>query len=159
MNINIREATFYDQDDILTILNEVSAELKRKGIDQWQERWSPLANFVELHHRRLYVVTLDEKIVGTFGIKGLDTLVDLSIEPGSKYLYHIAILPEYQGQGIGAQITAFAKRLAKPAIYLDCWAGNEKLKDFYGKMGFEYLGDHPEKDYYISIFKYNKHEE
>lgn len=40
------------------------------------------------------------------------------------------------------------------AIYLDCWAGNEKLKSFYSNAGFNYCGDLPEEDYKISIFKY-----
>jgi hypothetical protein len=40
-------------------------------------------------------------------------------------------------------------------LYLDCWAGNEKLKEFYFNNGFEYVGDFPEEDYFISVFKFN----
>jgi len=92
-------------------------------------------------------------------MKGVDTLADLQPEPRSKYLYQIAILPEYQGKGIGKQITTFAQGLADLAVYLDCWAGNEKLKKFYTETGFKYLGDFPEEDYFISIFKYSKYKE
>jgi hypothetical protein len=46
-----------------------------------------------------------------------------------------------------------AQGIAK--VHIDCWAENEKLKDFYSKNGFEYLGDFAEEDYLISIFKFN----
>ncbi len=41
-------------------------------------------------------------------------------------------------------------------LYLDCWAGNKKLRNFYLESGFIYMGDYPEDDYYISIYKLSK---
>ena len=38
-------------------------------------------------------------------------------------------------------------------VYFDCWAGNDFLKKFYSENGFEYMGDFPEEDYYVSAFK------
>ncbi|GAA0180924.1 hypothetical protein SH2C18_35360 [Clostridium sediminicola] len=38
--------------------------------------------------------------------------------------------------------------------YLDCWAGNEKLRTFYLKAGFDFCGDFPEDNYMSSVFKY-----
>ena len=38
-------------------------------------------------------------------------------------------------------------------LYLDCWAGNDKLKNFYLNNGFKHVGDFPEEDYFISVFK------
>jgi hypothetical protein len=39
-------------------------------------------------------------------------------------------------------------------LYLDCWAGNKKLRNFYSNAGFDFIGDFPEEDYMISVFKY-----
>ncbi|HEX3047167.1 MAG TPA: GNAT family N-acetyltransferase, partial [Bacillota bacterium] len=75
----------------------------------------------------------------------------------SLYLYRIAISPLFQGKNIGLEIIAEVKKrsqaLNKP-VYLDCWAGNEKLRQFYSNAGFEYMGDFPEETYSISVFKY-----
>ncbi len=65
--------------------------------------------------------------------------------------------PEAQGRGVGEAVCAWVKAYAdsrRKSVYLDCWAGNEKLKDFYSKAGFDYLGDYPEEDYQISAFRY-----
>jgi len=159
MNIKIREAALKDQDAILSVLNEVALHLQSKGIQQWEYPWNEQEIRKEIEKRHLYVLTLDEKVIATFGMKVIDALADLQIKIGSKYLYQIAISPEYQGQGIGAQITAFARRLASPTIYLDCWAGNKKLINFYKRMNFQHLGDFPEEDYFISVFQYSKNEE
>ncbi|WP_454099323.1 GNAT family N-acetyltransferase [Metabacillus sp. SLBN-84] len=75
----------------------------------------------------------------------------------SIYLSQLAILPAHQGKGIALYITEFACSYAmsvKKKIYLDCWAGNEKLKNFYLKAGFDFQGDLPEGDYSISIFTF-----
>lgn len=82
----------------------------------------------------------------------------MSVDKKSKYLYQIAILPKYQGRNLGFHIIqfpcSFVKEMNK-TLYLDCWAGNDKLKEFYFKNGLEYMGDIQEEDYFISIFKYN----
>ncbi|AVK86606.1 hypothetical protein C3943_25600 [Lysinibacillus sp. B2A1] len=94
---------------------------------------------------------LDKKIIGTFCISEIEKTNEFSVEAKSKYLSQIAILPEFQGKNFGSSITQFAcsfvKELKK-TIYLDCWAGNEKLKEFYLRNGLEYIGDFPEEDYY-----------
>ena len=54
------------------------------------------------------------------------------------------------------KIIEFVKHLSKinnKNFYLDCWAGYEKLKQFYKKCDLKYLGDYPEDDYYVSIFE------
>ena len=37
-------------------------------------------------------------------------------------------------------------------VVLDCWNGNQKLKEYYTKIGFKYIMDLPEDNYFISIF-------
>ncbi|MFF2796389.1 GNAT family N-acetyltransferase [Lysinibacillus xylanilyticus] len=98
-----------------------------------------------------------KKIIGTFCINEIDNINEFPVELNSKYLSQIAILPEFQGRNFGSSITQFACSFVKglrKTLYLDCWAGNEKLKEFYSRNGLEYIGDFPEEDYYISIFKY-----
>lgn len=156
MKITFETATVDNAFEITELLNTVTLQLHHKSIMQWEYPWDQnsiendvLSNLVEM--------LLDNgRIIATFSISPLrsnpwasENLVD------ALYMYHIAIHPDYQGYGIGKQIMQHATGFGlaqKKNIYLDCWAGNTKLKNFYTESGFEYIGDFPEKDYRISAF-------
>jgi len=156
--MNIRLARLEDLQQITDVLNRVTLDLQQKNIYQWAYPWDSSEIEHAIKKQEGYVLLLDEKITGTFFISDIHSLSELSIEPGSKYLSKVAILPEFQGKSLGSKIIDFACSLAKNSrktLYLDCWAGNEKLKAFYCNNGLEYRGDFPEEDYLISIFKYD----
>ena len=156
--MKIKLATLIDWEQVLNVLNKVTLDLQKKGINQWDYPWDANEIISEIKDNHLYVLIIDSEIIGTFCIKEIDSLSELEINFNSEYLYKIAILPEYQGNKFGSVITEFACAFANEknkTIYLDCWAGNEKLKHFYLNNGFDYQGDFPEKDYYVSIFKSN----
>jgi len=50
--------------------------------------------------------------VGTFCIKEINSLSDLTIDAKSNYLSQIAILPDYQGNNYGSEIMDFARSIA-----------------------------------------------
>ncbi|QFF98974.1 GNAT family N-acetyltransferase [Psychrobacillus glaciei] len=156
--MKIRLATSNDQQQMVNVLNKATLGLQAKGIYQWDYPWDINKIVTEIKNNYAYVLLLDEDIVGTFCIKDIDALSELTIDSKSNYLSQIAILPEYQGNNYGSEVTDFACSFAKEGnktMYLDCWAGNKKLIDFYLNHGFEYLGDFPEEDYFISIFIFN----
>jgi GNAT superfamily N-acetyltransferase len=156
--MEIRLATLNAQQKVSNVLNKVTLDLQKRGINQWEYPCDVDKIASDIKNNYVYVLLVDEEIVGTFCIKDIDCLSELTIDPKSKYLFQIAILPEYQGNNLGSVITDFARSFAREVdntIYLDCWAGNEKLKDFYLNNGFEYQGNFPEEDYFISIFKFN----
>ena len=47
-------------------------------------------------------------------------------------------------------------KVQQGTLYLDCRAGNKKLRDFYSKSGFDFMGDFPVADYMVSVFVYEK---
>jgi GNAT superfamily N-acetyltransferase len=149
--MDIRLASQEDVKEILSILNAASLALLEKGINQWPYPWDERLLVEQVGV--LYVGTVAGNVIGTFGIKDVK---DWHVAERGKYLYQIAIHPGYQGRGYGAVITSWACKYARSLgeeLYLDCWAGNEKLKHFYSENGFDYVGDFPEEDYYISVFK------
>ncbi|CAM3722206.1 GNAT family N-acetyltransferase [Mesobacillus thioparans] len=151
IGIEIRPAEIKDISEILSVLNAASLALHQKGVNQWDYPWDENQLLEQLGF--LYVVSVDGNIIGTFGIKDVR---QWHVEGEVKYLYQIAIHPEYQGKGYGATLVSWACQKARSyaeRLYLDCWAGNEKLKSFYRENGFDYVGDFPEEDYYISIFR------
>ncbi|KAE8441126.1 hypothetical protein EG329_005838 [Mollisiaceae sp. DMI_Dod_QoI] len=83
------------------------------------------------------------------------------------YLHSLMLAPELQGQGLGRaflrqvlnilevemKIGDKGKEEVKGGIiFLDCWAGNDKLRGFYEAIGFKSWGSFPEKDYEIAVF-------
>jgi GNAT superfamily N-acetyltransferase len=149
--MEIRLARQEDVEGILSILNAASLDLLEKGINQWEYPWDEKVLVKQLGF--LYVGTVAGKVICTFGIKDVK---DLHVAESGKYLYQIAIHPEYQGKGYGPVITSWACQYSRSLgeeLYLDCWAGNQKLKHFYSENGLDYVGDFPEEDYYISVFK------
>ncbi|SFG33935.1 GNAT family N-acetyltransferase [Sporolactobacillus nakayamae] len=154
--MNIRAAKPSDLTQILTILNEVSRDLQEKGVNQWNYPWDQEPIEDALKQNQAFMLTLGNHVIGTFFISEIDAISTCVIKPQSLYLNKIALLPEYQGKNYGSEIMKFALLYAekqhKPA-YLDCWAGNDRLKTFYKTHGFDYLGDYPEANYSISVFR------
>ncbi|GAU78458.1 N-acetyltransferase [Fusibacter sp. 3D3] len=140
---------------IIEIMNKVTLHLHDQGINQWDYPCETAPIESDILEKSVYLVLLDQKPVGTFSIKSTTLLNSTVIEPENLYLYRIALLPEVQGQHLSRQIIQFACNRAhstKMTLYLDCWAGNQKLIDFYTKAGFKSLGIFPEEDYSIHIF-------
>ena len=157
-NLKTQLASKEQLSGILNILNQVTFDLHKKGMMQWEYPWSEKEVLDDIELNRAYIVTANEQVIATFFVKEKESLSTLALEPRSMYLNQIAILPEYQGQNIGSYIIGYAKDLAgieEKALYLDCWAGNDKLIEFYERNGFENLGSYPEDDYFVSIFKFS----
>ncbi|WP_342597937.1 GNAT family N-acetyltransferase [Psychrobacillus sp. FSL H8-0483] len=153
----IKLAVKKDVELILEVLNKVTLHLHKRGINQWEYPWDSVHIKNGIEESNTYKLVVDDNVIGTFVIQTIDHLNKLTIRADSLYVGRIAILPEYQGRNIGSMIIDFANSFAHSKnqdMYLDCWAGNRKLKDFYLHNGLDYVGDFPVKDYWISIFKF-----
>ena len=57
------------------------------------------------------------------------------------YLHHVAVLPEYQHNGISKELLAFADNYAKAeeidVVELHYWPNNSIAKELYAKSGYE----------------------
>jgi ribosomal protein S18 acetylase RimI-like enzyme len=152
----IRLAEKVDISAIVDLLNKVTLNLHQKNINQWTYPWDFEEISIDL--KNIYLITLNNLIVGTFSLKDMNINAALHIiKSNNLYLYRIAILPECQGKNIGLKVINYACEISKDSkkiLYLDCWAGNVNLKNFYFKAGFDFCGDFPEDDYMISVFKY-----
>ena len=147
-----------DLDGILEVLNAVTKKLLDRKVYQWEYPWEAALIEGDIREKLQFTVKDDSRIIAVFSIK--DTSGN-AWEPENHsdqcYLYRIAVHPDAQGAGVGEAICTWVKTYAKngnKTVYLDCWAGNEKLKTFYSKAGFDYLGDFPEEDYKISVYRY-----
>jgi GNAT superfamily N-acetyltransferase len=145
-----------DKFEVLKLLNEVTIDLHKKGINQWVYPCDSSEIEADLNEGNIYLMRSGGIMIGTFSLKDIDS-ANFPTVAESKYLYRIAVLPEYQGKKFGLKIVNYCKKLSRDfnkTLYLDCWAGNEKLRSFYSDSGFEHIGDFPEDGYLISAFKY-----
>ncbi|MEK3975154.1 GNAT family N-acetyltransferase [Psychrobacillus sp. FSL K6-1267] len=155
--MNIKLAEKNDIATILDILNKATLKLLSKDIKQWTYPWPISEVEDQIAQGQVFKYEIENDIVGTFIIKPILQLNNLSIRENSLYVGRIAIIPEYQGKNIGASIIDYCQSISVEQnrdMYLDCWAGNNKLKDFYNGCGLNYLGDFPVDDYFVSIFQF-----
>ncbi len=159
-DIEIRLATIEETHKVMKILNEVTKDLLDKNINQWEYPWNEEVVKEDIVKSKVFFAIYEGIEIATFSIRTLNEENNSFYrELKGGYLYRIAILPRVQGIGIGSSILESIEkdeRFNKEDLYLDCWAGNKKLKEFYLKSGFIYIGDYPEDDYKISIYKYKK---
>jgi ribosomal protein S18 acetylase RimI-like enzyme len=154
--LRIEKAVLADLDRIVSVLDEATLKLLKNEIPQWNYPW--YREDIEKDLKSQYVVREEGSIIAVFSIKPLDNYFDKGIQSKEDcYLHRIAALPEYQGKGIGEKILRFVQKFSikqEKNIYLDCYQGNKKLRQFYEKAGFYYQGDYPEEDYMVSVFRF-----
>lgn len=74
------------------------------------------------------------------------------------FLHALMLEPAVQGKKLGLDFLAGVRQLVTPVggtIFLDCWAGNTKLRDFYQRAGFTFHGIYPFEDYEVAVFFYS----
>lgn len=84
-------------------------------------------------------------------------LADLTSVPW--FLHKLMLEPGEQGHGFGTHfldgIKAYvASQQPESTIVLDCWAGNDKLRDFYTRAGFKLHGVFPANGFEVAVFVY-----
>lgn len=71
------------------------------------------------------------------------------------FLHALMLEPAAQGQKLGLDFLHGVRHLVIPTvgtIFLDCWAGNAKLRAFYLRAGFTFHGVFPYEDYEVAVF-------
>lgn len=155
--MNFKIAKKDDISSVLDVLNKTTLALQKKEIHQWSYPWAQVDIQQDIDNGFCFILMNEGQIIATFTMREVTTLGYKKLNSPCQELGRIAILPENQGDNIGARILYYVHTFADQTmqrVYLDCWAGNEKLKTFYTRHGFVYLGDFPENDYVISVFTY-----
>ncbi len=153
--ICIKKATEENLNDIVDILNAATQKLLAKGVMQWEYPWDKNVIGEDIEKGLFYIATKDEKPVGCFGLKSFENNM-FNCDNSGMYFYHLAVYPDYSGKKYSIQMCQFVQNFAREnniTVYFDCWAGNDFLKKFYSDVDFEYMGDFPEEDYFVSAFK------
>lgn len=73
------------------------------------------------------------------------------------YMHSIMLRPGLSGHGLGRVLVDGVVRCielkhTRGTIFLDCWAGNDKLKAFYKRVAFDFVQNVPQRDYEVALF-------
>jgi GNAT superfamily N-acetyltransferase len=140
MHPQIREATPADLLHILAVYRE--ARLAKRGSLSLEEATSIHAKMKRYPNYKVYVAEIKGQIVGTFELLIIDNLANGGRPSG--LVEDVAVLPSFQGQGIGKEMMRFAmNRCKEHRCYKMALSSNETRTDahrFYESLGFSRHG-------------------
>lgn len=127
-----------------------TADLRRKGIYQWNESYpSRKAFMADWERGELWVLKPGGRLIGTVVLsKVMDdeykTVKWLSASVNNRYVHRLAVLPEFQGLGYARKLMDFAEARARDegaaSIRLDTFSQNKRNQRFYEQRGYSRLG-------------------
>jgi GNAT superfamily N-acetyltransferase len=136
MDILIRQATDDDIEAILGIYSQPSID---DGItlstDEAKKIFCSLASYPSY---KIYVAVINGVVVGTIAVLIMDNIGHLGRK--SAIFESIAVLPQWQGKGVGRAIVTFATDICRKAecykITLSANLKRSKAHSFYQSLGF-----------------------
>ena len=161
--MNFRKSTFDDVDRILEIIEKAKIELRKLGLDQWQNGY-PNREVIENDVRLgiSYVLEDIEKNRNELESENLKKILGTIVlspekeEPYSKIegkwisdddyivIHRLAVNSEIKNKGIATKILEFSEKECIKnkilSIKTDTHENNESMKKFLEKNGFSYCG-------------------
>jgi ribosomal protein S18 acetylase RimI-like enzyme len=142
--MNFTNSTTEDLDEIFG-LYAAAIEFQKKVSAQ---TWLPFEReFIEkeIAEKRHWKITIDEQIACIFSTSSDDSLIwQEKNNEKSIYLHRVAVNPEFREVKFFPKVVEWlrvhAKNLDKKYIRMDTWSDNQKLFDYYKRLGFKFLG-------------------
>jgi GNAT superfamily N-acetyltransferase len=129
-------------DEVLAVLDEASAWLQGRGVEQWPSRFDP--SWVEGAVRRgeTWLALVGGMVSGTMTLGRSDSVWD-GLPGTALYVHRMAV--RRSAPGLGSVILGWAAGVARQqgreALRLDCVASNRRLRAYYEAAGFVHRGD------------------
>ncbi len=155
--VNFRKSTYDDVDKILEIIEKAKLELKKLGLNQWQNGY-PNKKIIENDVKLGISYVLEDTEKSENFIKIIGTIV-LSPEKETSYskiegkwitdddymvIHRLAVDTDVKNKGIATKILEFAEKVCieKKILSLkaDTHENNEPMKKLLAKNGFRYCG-------------------
>lgn len=138
----MRRATLADAAVVLSILDEASAWLRSRGIDQWPERFGLGWIGPSLESGQTWLAFVDREPVGTITLSDSDPMWP---EDRGDALYVHRVAVRRTAAGLGGVLLDWADATARQQgrlwLRLDCVATNGALRAYYEQRGFVHRGD------------------
>lgn len=159
--ITARLAETAEFDLVISILDEAARWLIARGIRQWES--PPSAEFLAFMQKQfaegeVYLIFPEgsEQAIGTFRLRWSGG-PGRTQEANAGYLYSFALRPNYTGKGIGVAVIDWIGRqlagLGRNTLRADCISGNQRLRNWYERLGFEPRGVVTDGPYQLALYE------
>lgn len=152
IEMEFRKAVGTDVDDMMRIIRQAQAGLKRQGVDQWQDGYPD----VETISRDIadgigYVLVKDGNVAATVAIsfdkeKTYDSIYEGEWITSGEYavIHRIAVDDKFKGTGLASEIIRKAELLCLDrgvhSIKIDTHEDNSSMQRMLEKSNFKYCG-------------------
>ena len=154
----VRQATLEDLDQMTALIHATSKKLIEKDVFQWAYPCELELLEAQIANGEVFILEDHKRLIGSYSIKAVEESFPVQIDK-SMYMYRLLIHPFYQGKNMPSHMFKhLRKEYKKQIVLVDCWAGNEKISNFYKAHDCMFLGDFPDADYKISVFQVGKKE-
>ena len=141
--MNLRMAQQKDLPELRRVYQDIAEEMKRNGVDLWNEFYPYEALPGDIEANRLYLLCEGERIAAAFALEQLPDSGDVEwLEPASPAvtLMRLGVDPHFQHCGVGAECIRQAGIIARKlgGVYLRLFVVdiNTPAEKFYLKCGF-----------------------
>ena len=141
--MDLRKAKEKDLPQLRRIYEDIVAEMKRNGVDLWNEFYPYEALPGDIQADRLWLLCDGERIAAAFALERLPDSGDVkwqSPQAPAMTLMRLGVDPAYQHKGIGAECIAHARDIARQQgcefLRLFVVDINTPAERFYLKCGF-----------------------
>ncbi|MBR8836106.1 MAG: GNAT family N-acetyltransferase [Stigonema ocellatum SAG 48.90 = DSM 106950] len=157
MEPSIRRVNVSDVPPLHNIWLTCGRDLKNRfGLSHWMPPTYPLEQMLkDAMEQEVYALTVGENLVGTFTLEMTATVPLSYIKYGNilwqiwdvpaVYVHKLAILPDWQGLGLGTWCMGAIEKLAAHggyhAVRLDGVKTHPKLLSFYKTRGYQEVGE------------------
>ena len=140
VSVNVREATARDLQLVLAIYKAAGLATRgHLGVEEATAIFARMRNYPKYH---VFVAEISEEVVGTFALLIMDNLANGGLPSG--VVEDVAVLPAFQGQGVGKAMMHFAMdRCKSNGCYKMMLSSNEirtEAHRFYEGLGFKRHG-------------------
>ena len=141
------------------VLQEAARALEQRGQPLWsQNELTPDALRKAYPDSEMYLGFYEGEAVAGMILLANDPLFWPDVQPGeSLFVHKLAVVPKAQGQGIAAQMLAFALDRAykqgKRYLRLDTAAERPKVRAFYERNGFSFVGERKVEPFTVALYE------
>ena len=141
------------------VLQEAARALEQRGQPLWsQNELTPDALRKAYPDSEMYLGFYEGEAVAGMILLANDPLFWPDVQPGeSLFIHKLAVVPKAQGQGMAAQMLAFALdrtlEQGKRYVRLDTAAERPKVRAFYEQHGFVHVGERKVEQFDAALYE------
>ena len=142
--ISCRKGTPEELDAVCGLVEAANAEMRARGIDQWDEEYPTREDFAQdIKTGSLYIVSEDGETAAVYVIseEAEDAYKECDWENANPCVLHrLCVSPERQGRGLGKRILDRVERqladMGYDSVRLDVFSKNPRAMRLYEKNGY-----------------------